>query len=267
MAAHDFMGVLLEPFKASCWSLSRLLSGCDQIPGPVARLRPLNLGLEHQVEGRLPGALFRVMLGDQSLEAPHIDQYVDVGGPLSVPTGEIGLQPVASLAVGDDGGTVCIVVFAAGSSLPNLDAGIGDGRAIRRGPDRPAQQVSAADAAAHGSVGPVKRTDLVPGGRRTARRLRDLSHERQSSNTDQNQETAHPLQSLPQAVHTTPFIAASLVTRAQLAKVRKLDHSIGEDLKSLYDNRCQICGENFGKPYETADRGGASHHPIRALNE
>jgi 5-methylcytosine-specific restriction enzyme A len=44
--------------------------------------------------------------------------------------------------------------------------------------------------------------------------------------------------------------SASLLTRSQLAKVRKLDRSIGEDLKSLYDNRCQICGENFGKSYE-----------------
>ena len=44
--------------------------------------------------------------------------------------------------------------------------------------------------------------------------------------------------------------SASIVTRSQLAKVRKLDRSIGEDLKSLYDHRCQICGENFGMPYE-----------------
>lgn len=44
--------------------------------------------------------------------------------------------------------------------------------------------------------------------------------------------------------------SASIVTRPQLAKVRKLDRSIGEDLKTLYDFRCQICGENFGEPYE-----------------
>lgn len=43
--------------------------------------------------------------------------------------------------------------------------------------------------------------------------------------------------------------SASIVTRPQMAKVRKLDRSIGEDLKTLYDFRCQICGENFGKPY------------------
>jgi 5-methylcytosine-specific restriction protein A len=44
--------------------------------------------------------------------------------------------------------------------------------------------------------------------------------------------------------------SASIVTRPQLAKVRKLDRSIGEDLKALYDYRCQICGENFGKPFD-----------------
>lgn len=44
--------------------------------------------------------------------------------------------------------------------------------------------------------------------------------------------------------------SASVVTQPQLAKVRKLDRSIGEGLKSLYDYRCQICGENFGKTYE-----------------
>ena len=44
--------------------------------------------------------------------------------------------------------------------------------------------------------------------------------------------------------------SASIVMRPQLAKVRRLDRSIGEDLKTLYDFRCQICGENFGKPYD-----------------
>jgi 5-methylcytosine-specific restriction protein A len=44
--------------------------------------------------------------------------------------------------------------------------------------------------------------------------------------------------------------SASIVMRPQMAKVRKLDRSIGEDLKTLYDFRCQICGENFGKPYD-----------------
>lgn len=44
--------------------------------------------------------------------------------------------------------------------------------------------------------------------------------------------------------------SASIVTRPQLVKVRRLDRSIGEDLKALYDFRCQICGDNFGKPYD-----------------
>jgi hypothetical protein len=44
--------------------------------------------------------------------------------------------------------------------------------------------------------------------------------------------------------------SASIAMRPQLAKVRKLDRSIGEDLKTLYDFRCQICGDNFGKTYD-----------------
>jgi 5-methylcytosine-specific restriction enzyme A len=44
--------------------------------------------------------------------------------------------------------------------------------------------------------------------------------------------------------------SASILIQPQLAKVRKLDRSIGEDLKALYDFRCQICGENFGKQYD-----------------
>ncbi len=43
--------------------------------------------------------------------------------------------------------------------------------------------------------------------------------------------------------------SASLEVRPQLTKVRKLDRSIGEDLKSLYDYSCQICGENFAQPH------------------
>lgn len=44
--------------------------------------------------------------------------------------------------------------------------------------------------------------------------------------------------------------SALIVMRPQMAKVRKLDRSIGEDLKTLYDFRCQICGDNFGKHYD-----------------
>jgi 5-methylcytosine-specific restriction protein A len=55
--------------------------------------------------------------------------------------------------------------------------------------------------------------------------------------------------------------SASIVTRPQLVKVRKLDRSIGEDLKALYNFRCQICGENFGKPYD--QRVVEVHHIIQ----
>ena len=44
--------------------------------------------------------------------------------------------------------------------------------------------------------------------------------------------------------------SASLVMKTQLIKVRKLDRSIGEDLKRLYEYRCQICGNNFAKPHD-----------------
>jgi 5-methylcytosine-specific restriction enzyme A len=58
--------------------------------------------------------------------------------------------------------------------------------------------------------------------------------------------------------------SASIVIRPQLAKVRKLDRSIGEDLKSLYDFRCQICGDNFGKPYD--QRIIEVHHIIQFVH-
>lgn len=44
--------------------------------------------------------------------------------------------------------------------------------------------------------------------------------------------------------------SVAIVMRPQLAKVRRLDRSIGEDLKALYEFRCQICGENFGERYK-----------------
>ncbi len=55
--------------------------------------------------------------------------------------------------------------------------------------------------------------------------------------------------------------SATIVARPQLAKVRKLDRSIGEDLKALYDFRCQICGENFGKAYD--QRVVEVHHIVQ----
>lgn len=44
--------------------------------------------------------------------------------------------------------------------------------------------------------------------------------------------------------------SASIVTRQQLVKIRRLDRSIGENLKVLYEHRCQVCAADFGKPYE-----------------
>lgn len=58
--------------------------------------------------------------------------------------------------------------------------------------------------------------------------------------------------------------SASIVTRPQLAKVRRLDRSIGEDLKALYDYRCQICGDNFGKSYD--QRIVEAHHIIQFVH-
>jgi len=55
--------------------------------------------------------------------------------------------------------------------------------------------------------------------------------------------------------------SASIVMRPQLAKVRKLDRSIGEDLKALYSFRCQVCGNNFGEPYD--QRVVEVHHIIQ----
>lgn len=50
-----------------------------------------------------------------------------------------------------------------------------------------------------------------------------------------------------------PFLdpTASVERVLQLAKMRKLNKAIGENLKLLYDNKCQICGDNFGKRYDT----------------
>lgn len=44
---------------------------------------------------------------------------------------------------------------------------------------------------------------------------------------------------------------ASIERIQQLAKIRKLNRAIGENLKILYDYRCQICGDNFGERFDT----------------
>lgn len=61
--------------------------------------------------------------------------------------------------------------------------------------------------------------------------------------------------------------SASIVMQSQLVKVRKLDRSIGEDLKKLYEYRCQLCGNNFAKPHD--QRIVEVHHIIefvRSMN-
>lgn len=42
---------------------------------------------------------------------------------------------------------------------------------------------------------------------------------------------------------------ARIEKRQQLAKIRKLDKSICDNLKLLYNYKCQICGTDFGKNY------------------
>jgi 5-methylcytosine-specific restriction protein A len=51
---------------------------------------------------------------------------------------------------------------------------------------------------------------------------------------------------------------ARIETREQVVRIRRLDRSIGESLKRLYEYRCQICAENFGK--ERGTDTAESHH-------
>lgn len=43
--------------------------------------------------------------------------------------------------------------------------------------------------------------------------------------------------------------SAGFVTKERLVKIRKLDHSICDNLKKLYDYRCQMTGEKIGDEY------------------
>ena len=43
--------------------------------------------------------------------------------------------------------------------------------------------------------------------------------------------------------------SSSIEIKEQMIKVRRLDRAIGENLKLLYNYRCQICGDNFFKKY------------------
>ena len=43
---------------------------------------------------------------------------------------------------------------------------------------------------------------------------------------------------------------ASIDKTQQLIKIRKLNRAIGDNLKMLYEYKCQICGDNFGKRFD-----------------
>lgn len=60
---------------------------------------------------------------------------------------------------------------------------------------------------------------------------------------------------------------ASVEEKTQIAKVRKLDRSIGNNLKLLYGYRCQICGKMIGEEYSA--HVVEAHHIdyfVRSLN-
>lgn len=42
---------------------------------------------------------------------------------------------------------------------------------------------------------------------------------------------------------------ATIITKPSIQRVRRLDRSIGESLKKLYDYRCQVTGEKIGEKY------------------
>ena len=44
---------------------------------------------------------------------------------------------------------------------------------------------------------------------------------------------------------------ASVILKPAVVKIRKLDRAIGNNLKRVYEHRCQLCGEQVGAPYST----------------
>ncbi len=44
---------------------------------------------------------------------------------------------------------------------------------------------------------------------------------------------------------------SSIVEKYQLTKIRKLDNAVNNKLKSIYEYRCQICGEKIGEKYDS----------------
>lgn len=61
--------------------------------------------------------------------------------------------------------------------------------------------------------------------------------------------------------------SAGLDLRERIVKFRRFDKAIADNLKLLYDNRCQICGNNFASKYDSAI--AEAHHIdsfIKSLN-
>jgi len=62
-------------------------------------------------------------------------------------------------------------------------------------------------------------------------------------------------------------VNATIEERLRLDKIRKIDTKIGDNLKLLYNFRCQICGKKIGEEYET--NVAQAHHIdyfIQSLN-
>jgi predicted restriction endonuclease len=45
---------------------------------------------------------------------------------------------------------------------------------------------------------------------------------------------------------------AAIIGKEKIVKIRKLDKSIGENLKMIYAYKCQICGLLIGETYDAA---------------
>jgi 5-methylcytosine-specific restriction protein A len=60
------------------------------------------------------------------------------------------------------------------------------------------------------------------------------------------------------AEHDLKDSHARIEIRDQIVRVRRLDRSIGNSLKQLYQYRCQLCAENFG--HERGTDTAESHH-------
>jgi len=70
------------------------------------------------------------------------------------------------------------------------------------------------------------------------------------TNTE-NQQLAHDVRGYQEIEYEVCELLTDNNARysTRITKVRRLDYSIGESLKKLYDNRCQITGEKVGEEY------------------